>query len=703
MPRVPTYDTAQVQQQPTRPIQLQGVAPDNTSIAQGLQSIGRGAQMLMDKEREKADTALLMDADRKLTEWQQNTMFNPEGGVYTRKGGAALNITNQTLSQFEDTQAKIAATLTNEQQKARYAQIVSSRRNSLSSELNRYEFTQREQHYDDTAEGQRKSAIQGAALYANDPQQLAYYQAKMNIVEGSEAQRKGLPAELAEQKRLEANTRLNAAVIEQLAARDPMKARDYFTSNAINMTADAQVKAAEMLKPLIDRQVGVSVGSKAVEAVGSQDNRIFASILQAESGGKQFDRNGQPMTSSRGAIGTAQIMPSTGPEAAKLAGVEWDETRFRNDPDYNRQLGQAYFQKLTNDFKSPALAVAAYNAGPGMVNDWINGTNTTGKNESKLKLGDPRTGEISQAEFLDKIPYKETREYTQKVLGKALQAQEPSFGQVAQAIDSRDDLTVDQKAIALKAAKDRIDWQAEQRKQQNAQNLESAWDVVLQGNSWDSIPAATWAALPAEGRKQIMDYKPGRPTDQEVYYRARDEIVSGNELNLLGMRGKLSDTDFQELTKLQQDRREKGAEATSSIGSNDDIFKEALRNAGIDPNAKAGKTDAKSVAAARRYVDTQIRALEQGQGKKATPDQVQKVVDRAFIQGDIDGSGNWWNLGQWTTKRRTFERQEGEKVIVRDIKQIPADEHQQIVEAMKRHGQKPNDADILRLFNEANQ
>ncbi len=703
MARVPTLDAPQVQQQAVRPVQLQGVAPDETSIARGLQSFERGAQILANKSREQADTASIMDADRQLTEWQQGAMFNPESGVYTRKGGAALDITNQTLGQFEEAQAKIGESLTSEQQKARYAQIVAGRRNSLSNELNKYEFTQREQHYDDTAEGQRRSAIQGAALYANDPQQLAYYQAKMNIVEGSEAQRKGLPAELAEQKRLEANTRLNAAVIEQLAARDPMKAREYFTSNAINMTADAQIKAAEMLKPLIDRQVGVSVGAKAVEAVGSQDNRLFASILQAESGGKQFDRDGQPMTSSRGAIGTAQIMPSTGPEAAKLAGVEWDENRFRNDQDYNRQLGQAYFQKLTNDFKSPALAVAAYNAGPGMVNDWINGTNTTGKNESKLKLGDPRTGEISQAEFLDKIPFKETRDYTQKVLGKALQAQEPSFGQVAQAIDSRDDLTADQKAIALRAAKDRIDWQAEQRKQQNAQNLESAWDVVLQGNSWDKIPASTWAALPAEGRKQIMDYKPGRPTDQEVYYRARDAIVTGSELNLLGMRGKLSDTDFQELTKLQQDRREKGAEVTSSIGSNDDIFKEALRVAGIDPNAKAGKADAKSVAAARRYVDTQIRALEQDQGKKATPDQVQKVVDRAFIQGDVEGSGNWWNLGQWTSKRRTFERKDGEQVVVRDIKQIPAEEHQQIVAALKRHGRVPNDADILKLFNEANQ
>ena len=82
---------------------------------------------------------------------------------------------------------------------------------------------------------------------------------------------------------------------------------------------------------------------------------------------------------------------------------------------------------------------------------------------------------------------------------------------------------------------------------------------------------------------------------------------------------------------------------------------------------------------------------------------MQKVVDRAFIQGDVEGSGNWWNLGQWTSKRRTFERKDGEQVVVRDIKQIPAEEHQQIVAALKRHGRVPNDADILKLFNEANQ
>ncbi|PLL10545.1 Lytic transglycosylase, catalytic, partial [Klebsiella michiganensis] len=53
------------------------------------------------------------------------------------------------------------------------------------------------------------------------------------------------------------------------------------------------------------------------------------------------------------------------------------------------------------------------------VDDWINGTNKTGKNESLTKIGDPRKGEISDAGFTSAIPLKETREHVQKVLGAA--------------------------------------------------------------------------------------------------------------------------------------------------------------------------------------------------------------------------------------------------------------------------------------------
>jgi hypothetical protein len=104
-------------------------------------------------------------------------------------------------------------------------------------------------------------------------------------------------------------------------------------------------------------------------------------MIGVESRGQQFDRSGKPLTSPAGAIGIAQVMPGTAPEAARLAGLPFDENRYRNDRDYNLALGKAYYEKQLADFGDERLAAAAYNAGPGAVrralqkggpNGWIN-------------------------------------------------------------------------------------------------------------------------------------------------------------------------------------------------------------------------------------------------------------------------------------------------------------------------------------------
>lgn len=90
-------------------------------------------------------------------------------------------------------------------------------------------------------------------------------------------------------------------------------------------------------------------------------------ILKQESGYRQFDANGNPLTSPAGAVGIAQVMEGTGPEAARLAGVEWDRDRWLNDAEYNAQIGEAYFLDQYRKFGDLGLASAAYNAGPGAV------------------------------------------------------------------------------------------------------------------------------------------------------------------------------------------------------------------------------------------------------------------------------------------------------------------------------------------------
>jgi hypothetical protein len=93
----------------------------------------------------------------------------------------------------------------------------------------------------------------------------------------------------------------------------------------------------------------------------------FDRMLGAESNGQQFNGSGGTLTSPKGALGMAQIMPATAPEAAGYAGLPYDADKLANDPGYNKALGQAYYNHQLETFGDPAKAAAAYNAGPGAL------------------------------------------------------------------------------------------------------------------------------------------------------------------------------------------------------------------------------------------------------------------------------------------------------------------------------------------------
>lgn len=122
-----------------------------------------------------------------------------------------------------------------------------------------------------------------------------------------------------------------------------------------------------------DPSAPVASGSvEDVKAGGSVPDGLWRALLGQESGGKQIGKDGRPVTSPKGAVGIAQIMPATGPEAAKLAGLKWDERRFHQDAGYNEALGRAYFEKQLKDNGGDVRkAMAAYNGGPGRLKDAI--------------------------------------------------------------------------------------------------------------------------------------------------------------------------------------------------------------------------------------------------------------------------------------------------------------------------------------------
>lgn len=107
-----------------------------------------------------------------------------------------------------------------------------------------------------------------------------------------------------------------------------------------------------------------------------------------------------------GAGGLMQLMPGTAREVARRLKLPYARQRLRTDAVYNLRLGSVYLQQMLQRYDSfLPLALAAYNAGPRSVDFWIK------------RLGDPRRrGGQYLADWIESIPFAETRRYVRKVL-----------------------------------------------------------------------------------------------------------------------------------------------------------------------------------------------------------------------------------------------------------------------------------------------
>ena len=124
------------------------------------------------------------------------------------------------------------------------------------------------------------------------------------------------------------------------------------------------------------------------------DKMLVYAIIKAES-------NFNPeITSHSGAMGLMQIMEETGQEIAEELDVEYEEKEDLYKPEVNIMIGTKYFANLLKTYKNNMnLALAAYNAGIGNVNEWIK--------EGIIK---------ADGSDVENIPFKETNNYVRKIL-----------------------------------------------------------------------------------------------------------------------------------------------------------------------------------------------------------------------------------------------------------------------------------------------
>ena len=150
----------------------------------------------------------------------------------------------------------------------------------------------------------------------------------------------------------------------------------------------------------MDQYAFPDIGVPRYGQIGPQlDRCVVYSIVRTESGFDQRDK------SPAKAVGLMQVTPEAGRDTAKRFGIAYDWNRLVSDPVYNTQMGAAEVAALLKEYRgSYLMAFAGYNAGRGRVAEWV------------AKHGDPRDPKVDAVDWIERIPFAETRNYVQRVM-----------------------------------------------------------------------------------------------------------------------------------------------------------------------------------------------------------------------------------------------------------------------------------------------
>ncbi|HCB1653166.1 TPA: transglycosylase SLT domain-containing protein [Citrobacter farmeri] len=370
MPVVPTTSGRQVQ---SRGVSTQGfTAFQSPNMGEVIGGVAEQYAGVFAQAKQRANVALTQEASLKLDAIGSDLMNNPENGFMSLQGKNAIGKGQEYLQQFDAQIESIAGELPDEQSRNAFMQQAQQQRIQFANQSGRHELGQ-----------------------------VRQYEAGMQVGTLSALSQKAMSPDMFNESALNAYQSIIAYGNAHGQSQEEIEA------NWVQWREQAANRASEAwYTPTYQQMMGPEGKIEVTDT--PNESQLFSAMIWQESGGNQYGKDGEPLVSPKGAVGVAQVMEDTGPEAARLAGVPWDRDKWLNDPRYNAKLGQAYFGAQMKRYdNNPVLAVAAYNAGPGAVDGWIK------------KFGDPRTGDVSNDQFAAAIPYDETRNYVAKVTGSA--------------------------------------------------------------------------------------------------------------------------------------------------------------------------------------------------------------------------------------------------------------------------------------------
>lgn len=396
-----------------------------SGLAAGLSDVGqtleRGGQMLAEHAAAFQQIDNRVEGDRKYTDYMNasNALMFGDGtadnpGYYNLKGQAAVAAYPVVRQKMMDLRDQIGQTASN----PIVAQMFDADSRRLASynlgDMSRHAATERQRYITDTRAATVDTLHNDIALNFRDPQRINNDLAAIQGMNAEQAAQEGWdPQKLAMQNSRDTSVALTN-VIKQTANQDYNKALDLYHQYLPKLDAKAQLEMGTYFETQSRQYNAYNIAKSIVNGQPQVAPTDFAKAIMTKG-----ERSPPGSVNATGHMGPYQFSEGTARIVAAEIGVPYDRDKLINNTDgYADNLANQYSKDLLDRYGNNAtLAAAAWNAGPAIVDHWIKGeTYKDSKGHTvSVKLGDPNNNETTNIDFASKIPYKETRDYVQRV------------------------------------------------------------------------------------------------------------------------------------------------------------------------------------------------------------------------------------------------------------------------------------------------
>lgn len=647
MPTVPTYDSAQV---------MPGVGPapyrnpaaiDNQAGARQLGAAGAALQnlgaTLTQEEVNAQGMANQVRVDAALNQVRQKQLaltYDPENGFINKKGAAALDpdplgrsLPQQFGEQLNETISTTAASLGNDAQRRVFGEAAGALATQFGGTVQSHMLQEFRSFGLETQQGTIKLAADAAKLNWDAPDQIGEQIKSAQAAVWKAGQLNGEPGNLTSAKIKDTTSAIHSGVIAAaLENNNPAYALSYINSKKGEMTADDLLKANGIVKADMRARVATSTAQQAMTALQSKlaptdADRVITITMAAESGGNR-DAIGRFIPGQGTAKGSMQVMDATNGDPGYGITPAKDAS-----PEERVRVGRDYMMAMVKNYGGDmSKAWAAYNAGPGKVDDAIAAAKKSG------------------GDWLAAMP-KETQDYVAKntaALGKG-PAPIPSQQDVHDAIRAQLGANPDTKVLAASLAEGTrlyTDFTNDRKaKGENATLAAQQW-LIKNGGNMAALPPGLAEAVTQNAPDKydnLIDFAKKMAKDDTVTNMPAylDAVANTEELAKMPqsvfnhfVATNFSPADGKHIAALRQAEID-GKEDTSTGSLNRPALNTALHSRleaiGINPAPKSLEEKAR-VGSIQKFVTDGIFAQQKQLGRKMTAQEVGDFVDSTMAK-----------------------------------------------------------------------